>query len=105
MPKVTLIDLFAGAGGLSLGAARAGFTVAAAVETDPNALETHRKNFPTTKHLRTDISGLSGKDLLDFSGLGKGELIGIVGGPPCQGFSAIGKKHAEDPRNELFVHF
>ena len=105
MPYFTLIDLFAGAGGLSLGAARAGFTVEAAVETDPNALETHRKNFPATKHPCADISKLSGRDLLKVSGIRKGQLGGIIGGPPCQGFSAIGKRNAEDPRNELFVHF
>lgn len=102
---MTLIDLFAGAGGLSLGAARAGFIIAASVETDPNALETHRKNFPATKHPCADISKLSGRDLLEISGVRKGKLGGVIGGPPCQGFSAIGKRNAEDSRNELFVHF
>jgi len=105
MPNVTLIDLFAGAGGLSLGAARAGFTIASAVETDPFSLETHTNNFPSTKHLNADISKLSGKYLLEQSGIRKGDLGGIIGGPPCQGFSVIGKKNSEDPRNELFVHF
>ena len=49
MPNV--IDLYAGAGGLSLGAARAGFTVTAAVELEPHAIETHSKNFPNTIHI------------------------------------------------------
>ena len=53
MPNV--IDLYAGAGGLSLGAARAGFTVTAAVELEPHAIETHSKNFPNTIHIRKDI--------------------------------------------------
>ena len=48
----TLIDLFAGAGGLSLGAARAGFDVRAAVEIDFHAMDSHRTNFPNTTHIQ-----------------------------------------------------
>lgn len=103
LPK--LIDLFAGAGGLSLGAARAGFNVVAAVENDPHALETHRKNFPTTTHLDNDVLSLSGTDIMNAVGLKKGELDGLVGGPPCQGFSTIGRQDEGDSRNNLFVHF
>lgn len=103
MPNV--IDLFAGAGGLSLGAARAGFKVVAAIENDEFAVETHRKNFPAAKHSEKDIAGLSGSDLLDLAGLRKGELAGLIGGPPCQGFSDMGERKADDDRNELFHHF
>lgn len=103
MPSV--IDLFAGAGGLSLGAARAGFKVAAAIENDEYAIQTHRKNFPTTKHSEKDIADLSGGDLLSLAGLRKGELTGLIGGPPCQGFSEMGGRNADDNRNELFHHF
>lgn len=101
----TVIDLFAGAGGLSLGTCRAGFHVAASVEVDPQALETHKRNFPRTKHLDADISKLQGTDLLNFSGLRKGALSGLIGGPPCQGFSWMGKRDEADERNNLFVHF
>lgn len=101
----TVIDLFAGAGGLSLGAARAGFKVAAAVENDKYALSTHRKNFPTTKHSDADVSLLKGNDLRDLAGTKNERLTGLIGGPPCQGFSVIGQRSAEDDRNELFAHF
>jgi DNA (cytosine-5)-methyltransferase 1 len=103
LPKI--IDLFAGAGGLSLGAARSGFDVAAAVELDKFALETHKKNFPSSIHLQNDVSKLDGNELLQLSGLKKGELEGLIGGPPCQGFSTMGKRQVSDPRNNLFTHF
>ncbi len=103
MPKI--IDLFAGAGGLSLGAARAGFEVAAAIELDKFAVETHAKNFPNTPHFQEDIFTLTGKKLLELAKLKKGELDGLIGGPPCQGFSTMGKRQVDDPRNNLFSHF
>lgn len=101
----TVIDLFSGAGGLSLGAARAGFTVASAVEIDPFAREVHAKNFPNSKHLDADVSTLSGTDLLQQAGLLPGSLDGLIGGPPCQGFSTIGRRQEGDLRNNLFGHF
>lgn len=103
MPKI--IDLFAGAGGLSLGAARAGFGIAAAVELDPFAIETHSKNFPNTVHISEDVASLTGERLFLLTGLKKGEIDGIIGGPPCQGFSYMGKRDVEDTRNDLFGHF
>ncbi|MDD5323282.1 MAG: DNA cytosine methyltransferase [Methylococcales bacterium] len=102
-PKV--IDLFAGAGGLSLGAARAGFTVSAAVELDKFAIDSHTKNFPYVTHLDSDIAKLGGNVLLMRAGLKKGELDGLIGGPPCQGFSTMGKRQLDDSRNDLFGHF
>ena len=102
-PKV--IDLYAGAGGLSLGAARAGFTVSAAVEFDKFAIESHTLNFPYVTHLDNDIAKLSGHELLMRAGLNKGELDGLIGGPPCQGFSTMGKRLLDDSRNDLFGHF
>lgn len=101
----TVIDLFSGVGGLSLGAARAGFRVAASVELDRIAAKSHKDNFPDTAHLETDVGKLDGKALLEAAKLSPGELGGLIGGPPCQGFSLIGKREAEDPRNDLFVHF
>ncbi|CAB3732595.1 DNA cytosine methyltransferase [Achromobacter kerstersii] len=100
-----LIDLFAGAGGLSLGAFRAGFEVRAAVELDKQAMATHKRNFPTTVHIAQDVSTLDGPSLLALSGIQAGELDGLIGGPPCQGFSSIGNKDAGDARNGLFSDF
>lgn len=100
-----VIDLFAGGGGFSLGAARAGFTVSASVEIDPYANETHQRNFPHSVHIGTDIAKLDGESLLETAGLEVGELDGLIGGPPCQGFSTIGKGDPTDKRNTLFEHF
>lgn len=103
--KPKIIDLFAGAGGFSLGAARAGMQVISSVEIDPFANETHTRNFPATKHLGLDISTLRGDHLLQLSGLKAGDLDGLIGGPPCQGFSTIGRRDPDDHRNSLFGHF
>jgi DNA (cytosine-5)-methyltransferase 1 len=103
--KVPVVDLFSGVGGLSLGAARAGFEVRAAVEVEPNAFQAHQINFPSTIHLRRSVARLAGTDLRRLSQIGKSERFGLIGGPPCQGFSVIGRRDASDPRNRLFVHF
>lgn len=102
-PKV--IDLFAGVGGFSLGALRAGFHLSLAVEFDKHPMIAHELNFPLVNHLLADISELDGKNLLKNAGLAEGELDGLVGGPPCQGFSAIGKRNSDDSRNSLFIKF
>jgi DNA (cytosine-5)-methyltransferase 1 len=101
----TVIDLYSGVGGLSLSAARAGFALKAAVEIDPRAIEAHSRNFPKTKHFLADVASLTGKKLLEDCGLKIGELTGLIGGPPCQGFSLMGRKDDADPRNMLLGHF
>lgn len=103
MPIV--IDLFSGAGGLSLGASRAGFTVSTAIEIDKHAMNSHISNFPQTVHIQKDITTLSGKDILSLSGLSKKDVVGVIGGPLCQGFSSIGHGNVNDIRNQLFVKF
>ena len=100
-----VIDLFAGAGGLSLGAARAGFKISVAVELDIHAMASHTNNFPLSKHIQMDIMKLNGHDLLKLAGMNVNELTGIIGGPPCQGFSSIGQGNVNDSRNQLFVKF
>lgn len=105
MPRPRVIDLFAGVGGLSLGASRAGFDVAAAVEIDKHAVAAHKLNFPKSIHIGKDIGTMSGKALLKEAGLKGDELSGLIGGPPCQGFSSMGRRDVEDPRNSLFSTF
>jgi DNA (cytosine-5)-methyltransferase 1 len=111
------VDLFAGAGGLSLGLEQAGFDVVTAVEYDPVHAATHEFNFPRTKVLCADVSKpLAPSVLLAAVGVGMvahehdlakwdGQLDLIAGGPPCQGFSFIGKRLVDDTRNELVFHF
>ena len=102
---MNVIDLFSGAGGLSLGAARAGFSIHCAIESDSQAMNVHRLNFPNTLHFQTDVSIINGAKLMTELGLKKGELTGVIGGPPCQGFSCMGKRTVGDKRNNLFVDF
>jgi DNA (cytosine-5)-methyltransferase 1 len=100
-----VVDLFSGAGGLSLGAARAGFAVRGAVDIDPEATSAHKRNFPNTVHLQTDVSKLNGRSLRSSLDFNNGDFAGIIGGPPCQGFSSIGKRDKDDARNKLFEEF
>jgi len=103
--RPVVIDLFAGVGGLSLGAARAGFTVSAAVDTDTCSIESHAKNFPNSEHINQTVRSLRGDSLLELAGLKRGQLDGLIGGPPCQGFSSMGHQDRSDRRNDLFSHF
>ena len=100
-----IINLFSGAGGLSLGAKRAGFDIAGSVEIDPQAISVYRKNFLNPPLWQKDISTASATDILQYFNLEVGEIDGIIGGPPCQGFSHMGSNNSDDPRNQLFIHF
>jgi DNA (cytosine-5)-methyltransferase 1 len=99
------IDLFAGAGGMSLGFEQAGFDVAAAVEIDPVHCAIHKFNFPNCKIVPRSVAGLSGDELRRLTGLEGVEIDCVFGGPPCQGFSLIGHRVLEDPRNSLVMDF
>ena len=103
--KLKIIDLFSGVGGFSLGARRAGFSLKGSVEIDPQAISVYKKNFPKSLLVETDISTTSGNEILRAFDLEVGEIDGIIGVPPCQGFSNIGLRDTNDPRNQLFVRF
>lgn len=95
----TAIDLFSGAGGLSLGAAAGlpGLEVLAAVEHEPRAAASFAANHPDAEVFCGDIARWSP------AGLGGVDLV--LGGPPCQGFSNMGRREAADERNELWRHY
>lgn len=96
------IDLFAGAGGLSLGLEQAGFDVVAAVEIDPVHCCVHKYNFPQWSVLPQSVTNISGKAIRRDTGLADSQPIHLVaGGAPCQGFSLIGQRALDDPRNHL----
>jgi DNA (cytosine-5)-methyltransferase 1 len=99
------IDLFAGAGGMSLGFEQAGFEVAAAVEIDPIHCAVHKFNFPTTPIIPRSISELTGSDIRELANLYDRKIDCVFGGPPCQGFSLIGQRALDDPRNSLVLDF
>ena len=99
------VDLFAGAGGLSLGFEQAGFDVAAAVEYDPIHCATHEFNFPDCAAICRSVADIDGKYIRDNSRIGNRTVDVLFGGAPCQGFSMIGKRALDDPRNSLVHHF
>lgn len=99
------VDLFAGAGGMSLGFEQAGFDVLAAVELDPIHCATHEFNFPQTAILCRSIEDITGEEIRKHSKIGDRQIDIVFGGPPCQGFSIIGKRSLNDSRNALVFHF
>lgn len=109
-PRPTCIDLFAGAGGFSLGVSRAGFNVVAAVEIEKGTCDTLRanlENFPNMLIIQKDIRKLSGAELLDMVGMKRGELFLLVGSPPCQSFSFANMRNRslDDPRSKLMFEY
>lgn len=106
------IDLFAGAGGLSIALQNSGFTIVMANEIEPRYAETHHYNFPDVPIIQKDINEVTLQDIKEVIGDKKIDLV--AGGPPCQGFSIFGKRRFintqeydphKDPRNFLVYQF
>jgi DNA (cytosine-5)-methyltransferase 1 len=93
----TVVDLFAGAGGLSEGFERTGFRTVAAVEQDRLAAATFQINRPTVDLFEGDI--------VDWLERGTPPADVVIGGPPCQGFSNLGARQVRDPRNALWRRY
>ncbi len=99
------VDLFAGVGGMTLGFEQAGFDVLASVEIDPIHAAAHEFNFPFWSVLCRDVAQLTGEEIRQSSAIQNQEIDVVCGGPPCQGFSLIGKRVLTDDRNALVFHF
>ena len=99
------VDLFAGVGGMTLGFEQAGFDVLASIEIDPIHCAAHEFNFPFWSVLCQDVTQLTGREIRASSSIQNQDIDVICGGPPCQGFSLIGKRLLEDDRNSLVFHF
>ncbi len=104
--KYSMIDLFAGAGGLSEGLEEANFHGIFASEIVPQYAETYRRNHPGTTVMTQDIRKLDAEDIRKQLGMKKGQLALIAGGPPCQGFSINAPiRSTLDQRNHLFKEY
>lgn len=104
--KLSLIDLFAGAGGLSEGLSSAGFHSIFASELVPVYAQTYQQNHPSAKVITSDIRSLDPNEIMKELGLERGELDLIAGGPPCQGFSINAPiRSLLDQRNHLFKEY
>ena len=99
------VDLFAGAGGMSLGFEQAGFDVLAAVELDPIHASVHEYNFPFCTTICKSVSETTAQEIRTKSVIGDRNIDVVFGGPPCQGFSLMGKRNPNDVRNSLVLHF
>lgn len=101
--KYSVLDLFCGCGGLSLGFEMAGFRVKIAIDNWEDALVTYRKNHGNSKTLNADLLTLD--PLVVEKEYGIDNVDVIIGGPPCQGFSVAGKRIIDDDRNKLYKSF
>lgn len=103
---LNVIDLFCGCGGLSLGFKLAGYNIVGGVDLNPEAIETFNNNFDGAKGICCDLLKMDTNEIIKTFGDLKNIDV-IIGGPPCQGFSAANryKKEDEDDRNKLFFEF
>lgn len=101
--KFTYIDLFTGAGGLYRGFLDAGMEHLLSVEMWQPAIKTLKRNYPDMELYEGDIRNLDEAKIKEL--LYNRECDVLIGGPPCQGFSTIGKRLERDPRNELVFEF
>ena len=109
--ELNAIDLFSGAGGLHMGFEKAGYSIKLCIDNDALVERTHRRNFPDIPMINRDIQEVSAEEIESYL---DGETLDVViGGPPCQGFSTIGKRSSSDPekrakhdpRNELVLTY
>jgi DNA (cytosine-5)-methyltransferase 1 len=99
MGAPTLVSIFAGCGGSSLGYRRAGFGELLAIDNDRKCCDTFRLNFPGTEIWERDIRTVTGKEITEKFG----KIDHLDGSPPCQGFSTAGRRRVTDSRNDLVL--
>ncbi|MDJ0599922.1 MAG: DNA cytosine methyltransferase [Crocosphaera sp.] len=99
------VDLFAGVGGMTLGFEQAGFDVLASVEIDPIHCSIHHYNFPFWTTICASVTQITANTIRELSTIQNQPIDVVFGGPPCQGFSLMGKRSLEDDRNSLVKHF
>ena len=100
-PRPVAVELFAGAGGLGTGFAAEGFRIALAIESDMRAAQTYRLNHPGTVVLETDVRTVSARAARALVPSAN-KPTAVIAGPPCQGYSAAGKREPDAEQNALF---
>ncbi|MCS6177752.1 DNA cytosine methyltransferase [Shewanella baltica] len=101
--SLNIVDLFCGCGGFGLGAELAGFKSIAAVDVDETLQSAYKLNFPHTRVIKGDLSTM---DENSWRLIVQNSVVdGVIGGPPCQGYSRMGKREQTDPRNQLLHHY
>ena len=106
MKKLKVLDLFCGCGGISLGFELAGYEIFGGIDVNQDAVNTFQHNFPNSQAKCIDLSTINNDDIPNiFRNIQEVDII--IGGPPCQGFSAANryKKEEDDPRNKLFFEY
>ena len=103
MGRMTVLDLFCGCGGLSLGFEMAGYQVKLAIDNWEDALITFRYNHHDSQTYNGDLLDLNPAEMKQKFNLPHIDVI--IGGPPCQGFSVAGKRIIDDDRNKLYKSF
>lgn len=98
-----IIDLFCGIGGLSLGFEQAGFEVISAIDMWNDAIITYNHNRTSRVAKIQTVEEFNSKELIEI--VNNQHVTGIIGGPPCQGFSTVGKREIDDPRNKMYLEF
>lgn len=98
------IDLFCGAGGLTLGLQQAGYDVIAGIDTDEQALETYNHNFDH-RGIQCDLVAIDPPQFHDTYEISPEDVDVLGGGPPCQAFSRAGSRDEDDPRANLVFRF
>jgi len=106
MPKSNprIVSLFCGAGGLDWGFKERGYRISLAIDLSAAAIKTHKRNFPDTHAVAADLTKLGPRGVLALTRarIPEGAAIGVIGGPPCQGFSRANPlRRNSDPRNAL----
>lgn len=96
-----VIDLFCGCGGLSHGFEKAGFEIELAIDLWEDAILTYNHNHKNKVGKLLDIHDVTNQELEKF----KGKIDGVIGGPPCQGYSTVGTRDINDPRNHLYIEY
>lgn len=105
-PRLRVISLFTGAGGLDIGFEKAGFEISVCVESDPACCETLATNMKGVPIICQDIRDVTSQEILDAAGLKPLEATLVIGGPPCQPFSLAGNREGmSDTRGTLFYEF